>query len=81
MAGEGPCRDFYIFFIVFLFSLEAKLICPLPGCEFFKNDFLGIYQLNFDLIIMGGGGSVFLEIVFFPMVEEGPCRDFYSSFL
>ena len=70
-------------FYSFLFFLAAKLIGPLPWCEFLKKSCL----LHFDLILMGGsvfllmGGSVFLEIVFFfPMAGEGPCRDFYSFF-
>ena len=42
MAGKSPCRDFYIFFS-FFFSLAAKLIGPLPGCEFVKNNFFLVY--------------------------------------
>ena len=45
--------------------------------NYLKNDFLGIYQLKFYFILKGGG--VFLEIVFFTMAGEGPCRDFYTS--
>ena len=56
-----------VLFYSFLFFLGRKAHRSLAGCEFFKNvDFLGIYPLNFDLILKGG--SVFLEIVFFPLL-------------